>query len=225
MDYRINDSGYTGYLAMPPAERGPGLLVVQEIFGINPHIRDVVDLWAAAGFVVLAPDLYWRHEAGVQLEFTPEGRQKGLDLQAKCSADQIVSDLGEAGKALRNLPQTTDKLGVVGYSMGGTYAYLLAVRNMVDVGVGYYGVAIHKFLHEADNLRCPVVLHFGARDAYIPPPTVDEIRRACPRKNTDIHVYDAEHGFNCDQRGAYDRVSAMLAFGRTMVALNRSLVE
>jgi carboxymethylenebutenolidase len=218
-------SGYTGYLSKPEKAKGPGILLIQEIFGVNSHIKEVADLYAAAGYVVLAPDVFWRVEPGVQLGYTPEDVQKGAALAGKCKPEEIVQDLHKAAETLKAQPQFGGKLGAVGYCMGGTYAYLLATGDVVDVAVGYYGGNIDKYLDAAKNLHCPIMLHFGEKDTHISQSKVDTIAAALKGKgHVEIFVYkNADHGFNCDQRKSYDRQSAMLAFGRSMVLLDRTL--
>ena len=218
-------TGFTGYLALPEAKKGPGILLVQEIFGLNSHIREVADLYAAAGFVVLAPDVFWRVEPHVQLGYTPDDVQKGMQLMQKSDRDQIIKDLTSALADLRARPEFGGKVAAVGYCLGGHMAYRLATRDLVDCAVSYYGGGIDGFLNEAQDLHCPIVMHFGEKDSHITMPVVDKIRQAVHDKgHVEIYVYKgADHGFNCEQRGSYDRNSAMLAFGRSMVLLKNTL--
>ncbi|MBU6454975.1 MAG: dienelactone hydrolase family protein [Cyanobacteria bacterium REEB67] len=218
-------TGMTGYLALPEAPRGPGLLLVQEIFGVNSHIRDVADLYAAAGFVVLAPDAFWRQQPGVELGYTPEDVQKGMALAKQLDQAQVLQDMQSALATLRGLPQCGGKVGVVGYCFGGTMAYRLATSDAVDVAVGYYGGGIEASLDSAKNLHCPFMLHFGEKDAHITRASVEKIKDALKDKgHVEIFVYkDADHGFNCDQRASYNRFSAMLAYGRSYRFLKNAL--
>ena len=218
-------SGYTGYLALPESGKGAGILLIQEIFGVNSHIREVADLYAAAGYAVLAPDVFWRVQPGVQLGYSEADIKKGIELAGRCAPENVLADLGTAAAQLRKHPQCAGKVGTVGYCMGGRYAYHLATKDMVDAAVGYYGGSISDHLDDAKNLHCPIMLHFGEKDAHIPISSVDKIRKALEGKgHVEIYVYkDADHGFNCDQRASYNRQSAMLAFGRTMVFLSRTL--
>jgi carboxymethylenebutenolidase len=199
-------------------------LLIQEIFGVNSHIKDVADLYAAAGYVVLAPDVFWRVQPNVELGYSPEDMQKGMALFGKCDKDQVVSDLIDAVKVLRAQSQCAGRLGAVGYCMGGYMSYKLATRDAVDAAVCYYGGGIASDLDEAKNLHCPIMMHFGEKDTHIPLSSVDNIRQALQGKgHVEIFTYNADHGFNCDQRGSYDRQSAMLAFGRSMLLLNKTL--
>jgi len=218
-------SGMTGYLAMPESGKGPGLLVVQEIFGVNSHIKQVADLYAAAGFVALAPDAFWRLEKNVELGYTPADVQKGMALAKQLDQAKAMADLQAALDTLRAQPGCGGKLGVVGYCFGGTVAYKLATSDKVDAAVGYYGGGIEGALDSAKNLHCPLMLHFGEKDAHITMPSVDKIKTALKDSgHVEVYVYKgADHGFNCDQRASYDRQSAMLAYGRSYAFLKNAL--
>ncbi len=214
-----------GYLALPSNPKGPGMLVVQEIFGVNSHIRQVADLYAAAGFVALAPDAFFRIEPGVELGYTPEDVQKAMGYAKKLDAQQNLSDMEDALDTLRKQPQCAGKVGVVGYCFGGTMAYKLATADKVDAAVGYYGGGIAQALDTAKNLHCPLMLHFGETDKHITMDLVDKIKEALKDiGHVEIFVYkDADHGFNCDARASYDRQSAMLAYGRSYCFLKGAL--
>lgn len=218
-------SGFTGYQALPESAKGPGILLLQEIFGVNSHIRQVADLYAAAGYVVLAPDVFWRVQPHVELGYTPEDIEKARAIAGKLDQEQVVKDLADAIATLKSTAQCAGKVGTVGYCMGGYYAYRLATADAVDCAVGYYGGMIDKHLDQAKNLHCPIMLHFGQKDDHIPPSSVEKIREALHDKgHVEVYVYEgAGHGFNCDQRSSYDRQSAMLAFGRSMILLNKTL--
>ena len=217
--------GFTGYLATPTEKKAPGIILIQEIFGVNSHIKSVADLYAKAGYVVLAPDVFWRVQPGVELTYSQDDMQKGMGLIKQCDQEQILKDLGSAIEVLKAQPQCAGKVGAVGYCLGGSLAYRLATHDMVDCAVGYYGGNITQCLDEAKNLHCPIMLHFGGKDTHIPMEAVDKIRTALDGKgHVEIFVYeDADHGFNCDQRKSYDRESAMLAYGRSQVLLTKSL--
>ena len=217
--------GFTGYLSVPESGKGPGLLLIQEIFGVNSHIRDVADLYADAGYVVLAPDVFWRVEPGVQLGYTPDDMQKGMALAGKLDVDETIGDLSATCAKLRTIPGFGGKIGTVGYCMGGKFAYLMATRDRVDAAVSYYGGGIDQYLADAKNLHCPIMMHFGAKDAHIPISSVEKIEAALkPHGHVEVYVYkNADHGFNCDQRATYHRPSAMLAFARSDSFFNKHL--
>ena len=217
---QINNQGFSGYLAVPKDPNGCGIVLIQEIFGVNSHIREVADTWAQAGFVVLAPDVFWRIKPDVQLGYTPDDIQKGMGFAGKLDYEQVVNDLKEAVVKLRSEPQCKGKVAAMGYCMGGFLSYLTAAAGAVDAAVCYYGGGIAAHLDKAKNIKCPVIMHFGAKDAHIPLSDVDKIRDAVKGKSqVKIYVYDADHGFNCDQRGSYDRKSCLVAFGRSMMLL------
>jgi dienelactone hydrolase len=174
---RAFDGGeFSGYLALPAGGRGPGVVVLQEIFGVGQNMREVCDWYAARGFAAICPDLYWRIEPG--LELTEKDSEKARGVLAKLDQDKAVEDAAAALDFLRGHPSCNGRVGAVGFCLGGRLAYFLAVRYKPDAAVGYYGVGIEKGLGEAGNLACPLMLHFGGLDKYSPPEVIDEIRRA-----------------------------------------------
>ncbi len=201
------------YRAEPEGRPRGGIVVIQEIFGVNDHVREVCDRFAGAGYVTVAPALFDRAEKGVELAYDDDGMAAGRDLRARVDWDGPVSDIAAAVQALRPL----GKVGVVGYCWGGSLAWLAACRLDVDCVVGYYGGQIIEFKDEQP--RCPVILHFGETDASIPMTDVDAIRAAQP--DVPVHVYPAGHGFNCDKRASYDAASAREALPRTLELLAR----
>ena len=217
---------FSGFLCLPPGGRGPGLLLIQEIFGVNSHIRDVADLYAQDGFVVLAPDLFWRSEKDFEAGYDKEGFTKGLALAGKMNIDQVIDDLSDTVGVLRALPSVTGKVGVIGYCLGGHIAYRLAARGKVDAAVYYYGGGIEKSLDEAKNINCPMIMHFAEKDTYIPATALEKIKTALAnKKNVTIYEYaGVDHGFNCDQRSAYDRKAAMLAYSRSSAFFHKYLL-
>ena len=196
------------YRADPPAAPRAGLVVVQEIFGVNSHIRAVTDGFAAEGYAAIAPAFFDRVETGVELGYEEPDLSRGRTLRAGLGWDETILDVMAAAEALRPV----GKIGVVGYCWGGSVAWLAGCRLGLDGAVGYYGGQIIDFRDEKP--RCPVMLHFGEQDAGIPLADVDAIRAAQP--DVPIHLYPAGHGFNCDHRGSYDAESAALALERTL---------
>ncbi len=200
---------FGAYRADPEGTPKAGLVLVQEIFGVNPHIRAVVDEYAAAGFAVIAPALYDRTERDVELGYGEEDRQKGMKLRENVDWDDSVKDLVAAADALRG----AGKVGVIGYCYGGTMSWLGACSGAFDAAVCYYGGGIGNFLDR--NATCPVMMHFGAQDQGIPMETVEKIRDAKP--DAVIHVYDgAGHGFICDERPSFNQAATDLARSRTL---------
>lgn len=216
---------FEGYLSVPASGSGPGLVMVQEIFGVNPSIRHLADLFAAEGYTVLAPDFFWRLQPRVELAFDEAGMKRAQELHKAFDYEQGVRDLGAAVEALRKQPQCKGPVAVSGYCLGGTFAYLAATRLPVDGAVAYYGTRIHNYLEEAGKVRCPLLLHFGELDHAVPPEALAKIRAALGQKpNVRLHTYPgAKHAFANPMRPAnYDAASAKLANERTFAFL-RSL--
>lgn len=205
------------YRATPAGTPRGGLVVVQEIFGVNSHIRRVCDGFAAEGYVALAPALFDRVEPGYETGYGQEDIERGRNVRQKLGWDLMVTDTRAAVEALK---KTGPKVGVVGYCMGGSMAWLAATRIPgIAAAVGYYGGAVAEFADETP--LCPVLLHFGETDASIPREHWDRIREAQP--TVPMHIYRAGHGFNCDARGSYHEPSARLARERTLEFLKRHM--
>ena len=198
--YRADASG---------AARG-GIVVLQEIFGVNVHIRDVCDGFAADGFTCIAPALYDRSShKDCELGYEAEDMAAGRELREEFSWDDTVRDVAAAVEVLAGEGL---EIGSVGYCWGGTISFLAGVRLDVSAAVVYYGGQIIPYKDE--KARCPMLMHFGEHDAGIPLSDVERIRAAQP--GAAIHIYDAGHGFNCDRRGSYDEAAAKLARQRTI---------
>lgn len=205
------------YIAKPAGEPTAGLVVIQEVFGVNAHIRSVTDGWAKDGFLAVAPALFDRIERGVDLKYEGEDMQKAMSIRTKLNTDDMLKDTAAAIDYARK--QTGKKTGIIGYCLGGSIAWLAACRLKVDAAVGYYGGHIPQ--HAAEQPKCPVMLHFGKKDAHIPSEAVEKIRQAHPE--VPIFLYDAGHGFNCDARASYDAASAKLARERSLPFLKKNL--
>jgi carboxymethylenebutenolidase len=185
-------------------------VVLQEIFGVNSHIRAVVDGFASEGYLALAPALYDRSSVkDVEMGYTAEDVARGRALREEFSWDDSVKDVEAAMGALHGEGL---RVGAVGYCWGGSISFLAAVRLPLDCAVVYYGGQILPYVNEKE--RCPLLMHFGARDKSIPASDVEVIRKAHPA--AIVHLYDADHGFNCDHRAQYDERSARLARERTL---------
>ena len=204
------------YRADPAGTPKGGLVVLQEIFGVNPHIRRVADGFAAEGYLVIAPALFDRVKPGVELDYSQEGMAAGIGLMKDVDGDKALLDVAAAVKAAA----AGGKVGVVGYCWGGSLAYAAACSiDGVAAAVGYYGGNIAKSLDRKPKV--PLMLHFGERDAHIPKSDVDAIKAALP--DVPVFTYDADHGFNCDARGSYDKPSAAQALDRTLDFLARQI--
>lgn len=214
-----DDGGrFNAYLARPASGGGPALLVLQEIFGVNRHIRDVCDRYAEEGYIALAPDLFWRLEPGIEMDYGEAELKRGVELRSRADLKLMVKDLARAVALARGLPQASGKVGVVGFCFGGRMAYLTAAHTDVDVAVSYYGGGIDQYLDLASSIRCPIMLHWGGQDASIPPAARDAVQAALAgHERAESYLYpDALHGFNCDRRASYHRFSASLALSRTL---------
>ena len=198
------------YRAAPTGAPRGGLVVVQEIFGVNSHIKSVCDGFAADGYVALAPAIFDRVERDFAIGYKPEDIERGRGVRGKLPVEDAVKDVRAAVKALA---AERLKVGVVGYCFGGTLAWLAATRIAgIACAVGYYGGGIADAA--AETPRCPVLLHWGETDQSIPPEHHARVRAAHP--DLPMHIYPAGHGFNCDQRGSYHEPSAKLARQRTL---------
>ncbi len=197
------------YLAKPAAALRGSLIVIQEVFGVNTHVRDVCDRFAAAGYAAIAPALFDRIKPGVELGYDEDGIAAGRAFVGQLGWEAPLLDITAAAKALR----ADGKVGVVGYCWGGSIAWLAACRLEIGCAVAYYGRQIIDFVGEQP--RCPVLMHFGAEDALIPLANVEAIRAAHPE--IPIHTYEgAGHGFNCDRRGDFRPEIAATALERTL---------
>ena len=216
---------FSAYLSLPPSGRGPGIVLLQEIFGVSRHLRAVADLYAEEGYVVLVPDLFWRMEPGVDLGYSGVELEKAFAFYARFDVGLGVSDGIDALKALRALPECEGKAAALGYCLGGTLAYLMAARSDVECAICYYGVALERSLDEATNIKCPLLLHFAGADKFVPPSAVAQIRAAfAGRDDVEIYVYSqVDHAFNNAERPSYDKPAAMMAHSRSIALLRRVL--
>lgn len=188
-----------------------GIVVLQEIFGVNAHIRDVCDRFAREGYRAVAPALYDRSsQKDAELTYEKEDVAAGRKLREEFSWDDTILDVAAAVEMLANDGDV--KVGTVGYCWGGTISYLSATRLDIAGAVVYYGGQIMPYVNE--SARCPLLMHFGKSDASIPLTDVDAIQAAHPE--ADVHVYDAGHGFNCDRRGGFNEAASKLATSRTL---------
>ena len=192
------------------APRG-GIVVIQEIFGVTRHIRAVADQYAAAGFTAIAPALFDRVERNVDVPYTDMA--KGFGYMQQLKNEQVMLDV----QAAINRLNPAGKVGVVGYCWGGTMAYLAAARLKVAAAVAYYGGGIDKYT--AEKPRCPIMFHFGEKDAHIPLSAVEKIKAEVPEGI--FHLYPADHGFNCTDRASFEPASAKLALQRSLEFFHR----
>jgi carboxymethylenebutenolidase len=200
---------FSAYRADPAGTPRGGLVVAQEIFGVNSHIRSVCDGYAADGYRAIAPALFDRYQRGVDIGYTPEDIARGREWKAKAGLGAALQDVAAARDALTAAGPT----GIVGYCWGGYIAWMSAARLPgFACAVPYYGGGMLEAVGERP--RCPVMCHFGERDAVIPIAGVRQFAAAHPA--AQVFTYPADHGFNCDQRGSFDAAAATLARERTL---------
>ncbi len=200
----------SAYRADPAGKPYGAVVVLQEVFGVNEHIRDLVDRWAAVGYAAIAPALYDRYEQGFETGYTPPDIERGR--AHKATANEHLGNVIADVEAARVAVAGAGRVGVVGYCWGGFVTYMAACRLPIQAAVGYYGGGIVDYIGERP--KCPTILHFGDNDASIPLADVDKVHAAHPE--VAVHVYKARHGFHCDHRGAYDARAAAVAGMRTM---------
>ena len=201
-------STLSAYVAKPEGTPRGAIVVVQEIFGVNSHIRRIAEQYAAEGYVAIAPALFDRFEKGVDLGYDPAAVRQGVALMMRTTDEGTIADLKAAIQAVAH----AGRVGMVGYCWGGRCTYLAACRTDIVAGVAYYGGGIPGLL--GSTPRCPVMFHFGERDSHIPRDDVEKIRAAFPAGI--YHLYPAGHGFNCSERAGFDAASAHLAFQRSL---------
>jgi carboxymethylenebutenolidase len=217
------DGEFSGYLASPEAGFGPGIVLIQEIFGVNAVMRQLADEYAAAGFFALIPDLFWRLEPGVQLTDKTEAEwQRAFGLMKRFEVDKGVADIQVAIAQLR---RTTGKVGAAGYCLGGFLAYLTACRTDCDASVGYYGMNIQNFLVEAAKIKKPLLLHVAGKDEYHPLAAQQQVRDGLAGNPlVTIHTYpEMDHAFARPGGTHYDKENAELANSRTLGFFRQNL--
>ena len=204
------------YLAQPAGRPKGGVVVIQEIFGVNGHIRAVADDYASQGYLAIAPALFDRVMPGIELGYTEDDVTKGREIRGQVKNEVALLDIAVASEAVKS----AGRIAAVGYCWGGTLAWLTATRlDGFSAVASYYGGGIGNFA--AEKPHCPVILHFGENDHAIPMTEVDAIRKSHPE--LPVHVYPAGHGFNCEQRGSFEPKSAEIARERTLAFFAKNL--
>lgn len=214
---------FPAYVATPAHPPKAAVVVLQEIFGVNAHIREVADGYAAAGYLAIAPATFHRAKAGVELGYTADDMQAGMALKA------AIEGLPAPG-VMADIQATVDhahiscggKVGVVGYCWGGLLTWRsAALVKGISAAVPYYGGGATSEAEIKRTPQCPVLAHFATQDHWIPMNTVEDFKQAQPK--VEVQLYDADHGFNCDHRGAYQEASAKLARERTLAFFAKHL--
>jgi carboxymethylenebutenolidase len=225
-----HDGGsFDAFCAVPESGSGPGMLVFQEIFGVNENIRGLCERLADSGFVALAPDMFWRIEPRFERK-DESGFADAMAMIGKFDQDAGRQDIGSAFAHLLAMPECTGMVGAVGFCLGGTLTYVTAATARADgkgpdAAVSYYGSGIHDMLPLADNIACPIMFHYGDRDPFITQEQVAQVEAAlASRPDVTVHHYDAGHAFsNWDAPSMYDEKASNEAWGRTIAFLTTHL--
>lgn len=221
------DGDFTGYLARPGLTGvGPGVVVLQEIFGVNTEMRRVCDWLAKEGFTALCPDLFWRIEPNICLtDHTEEEWGRAFELFQAVDVDQAIEDAAAAVATLRSRSECRGEVGAIGFCLGGKLAYLTAARTEVDATVGYYGVGIQDTLGEAGGIDAPLMLHVAGKDQFVPPEAQAAITDGLTSNpHVTVHLYpDADHAFARDGGAHYDADAAATANARSLAFLREHL--
>ena len=226
IEIEANDgASFSGYLSTPRGGKGPGIVLCQEIFGVNPYIQSVADYYAEEGYVVLAPDLFWRINPGIQLGYTEKDFERAFQLFGQFDTDQGMNDISASVKTLRSRPEVVGKVGALGFCLGGRLAYLAAARSDVDCAVAYYGVTIDEYLNEASNINVPMALHFAENDQFAPMASVNNIQAALKdHVETEIFIYPGvDHGFSRNESGHFHKPTAQLAHQRSIALFRKTM--
>ena len=229
IDIPARDGGtFQGYLALPEGGKGPGLMILQEIFGVNEAIRATSDYFAEEGYVVLAPDMFHRLQTRVELGYSDAEFATAFDYLGKFDFAKAVEDMGATLDHLKGMDAVegqgkgaTTQVAALGYCLGGALAYQAAAHCEVDAAVSYYGVYLEQQLHLKDRIACPMVMHFGGADDHVPMEAVGQIREAfAGADHVLINVYEgAPHAFANRFRDCYDKAAAGMAHSRTIALL------
>ena len=224
---KVGDGSFTAYVAAPKGvSAAPGILVIQEIFGVNHVMRELCDGLAGQGYLAMCPDLFWRQEPGIQITDKTEAEwARAFQLFQGFDQDKGAQDLIASLGHLRKLPGCNGKAGSVGYCLGGKMAYLMAARSDSDCNVSYYGVGIDSALGDAGGIKKPLLMHIAAEDKYVPKEAQAKIKQALGANGkVTIHVYEGmDHAFARVGGAHYDAAAAKLANDRTAAFFRKYL--
>ena len=226
IEINAQDGGsFNGYLAIPECGSGPGLVIGQEIFGVNKTLRQTADKFAEEGYVVLIPDMFWRLEPGIELTYTEEDFGTAFGYFERFDLELAVQDINASMEKLKSLDECTGKVGYMGFCLGGKLAYMTAARLDPAVAISFYGVGIPDMLDEAKNVNCPLMFHCPELDEWMPPEGVAALKNQFANQS-EVEIYEypgADHGFFNHDRDVYHRPSVSLAHSRTIAILRKSL--
>ncbi len=220
------DGEFGAYIALPDATPAPGIVVAQEIFGVNQVMRDICDWLAGRGYVAACPDLFWRIEPGIQLTDRTEAEwARAFELFNLFDVDKGIEDMKTTLAQLRGHEACSGKAATIGYCLGGKVAYLMATRSDADCNVSYYGVGLDELLDEAAQIRNPLLMHMASKDQFVPPEAQEKIKAALvDHSQVRLHVYDGQdHAFARVGGDHYDAAAATLANDRTLAFLRENL--
>jgi carboxymethylenebutenolidase len=220
------DGAFSAYVARPKDEKVPAVVVIQEIFGVNQVMRDITDGLADQGYLAICPDLFWRIEPGVDITDKSEAEwKKAFELFNAFDVDLGVKDIQATIQMIRADPQSNDKVGAVGFCLGGMLAFLTATRTDVDAAVSYYGVGLESRVGEADKLTRPLLMHIAEEDQFVPKDAQTIILQALKNHtNVEIHTYPGrDHAFARVGGEHYDAADAAKAGERTLQFFEKAL--
>jgi carboxymethylenebutenolidase len=216
---------FDAHVALPDSTKGPGILLFHEALGTTDYLRSVADRLAELGYVVLAPDVFWRQERNVSLTHDDSGLMRAGELLGGFDPDTTTTDMAGALQFLRDQPEVSGTVGVVGHCFGGLMTYLVACAADPDCAASYYGVGIDGQLDRAKSLECPTLFHFGTDDAFVPVDTVNRLRDELTKlPNVEFETYDgAGHAFDNPHAPWHDADAAARAWDRTTTFLGEHL--
>jgi len=226
-DVQVADGSFKAYVAQPSGAPKGGVVVIQEIFGVNEGIRGKTDWLASQGYLAIAPDLFWRLEPGVELTDKTEAEwARAFDLMKRFDGAKGVGDI-QATLTLARQAFGLKKVGAMGYCLGGLLAYLTGCNTDSDASVGYYGVSIEQQLAQAGNAKHPVMLHIAGKDQFVPPAAQDAIKAGLSGNPLfEIHVYaEQDHAFTRVGGAHYDADAAKVADARTIAFFDKALAS
>ena len=226
IDIAAADGGsFRAYVSRPAQGSGPGILLLQEIFGINHYIREVADLYAEEGYVVVAPDLFWRMEPGIELGYSEEDFGKAFGYYEQFDVPKAIEDMTTTVDAMRNMDGLVGNIGALGFCLGGKLAYLAAAHAGVDVAVGYYPVGLEADIDLAAKISCPMALHIAQGDDLCPPEAQELIANTfADRPEVDIFIYpEVGHAFAAPERPSFDKPSTLMAHSRSIRKFRETL--
>lgn len=221
--HAVDGFEFPAYVAHPKGTPKGAVVVIQEIFGVNAHIREVADGYAAQGYLAVAPATFHRAKHGVELGYTPDDMQAGMALKTAVESMPAPGVMADIQAAVDYAGKTSGaKVGIVGYCWGGLLTWRAAAQvKGLSAAVPYYGGGSTSEAERVRQPHCPVLAHFAEQDGWIPMDTVQAFIQAQPK--VEVHTYNAHHGFNCNHRDAYQEASAKLALTRTLAFLEKHL--